>query len=505
MFPSRLRDAPPWVPLVALGSLALAWRLFLVKVYAGWEEGDFGYLGMTRGLLATRFAVLEMDETPLYFVLSALVLAVVGDARVATLCVSMGGGVLTCLLGFALARRLFGEGPAWAVGLALVFQPELALFSATAMREPVYSALIFGALLLLFNGRVVGAGSLLATTLLVRFDTLVANVPTFLYHAMTGKSRVSNSLKLFWIVFAVAGAWALYCQEYHGTWKFWAGAVGKNVASAEGQELGTAVDQVKLSLGVVGALLTDTLPQMVGWPLLVGAAWHGWKCGRGQLRRPEPTVSFLVGTNLAAWLGLGAISRYEPSHNLYWKWMLLLCALLCVTGVRGLHLLAREVGKRWPRGALAGMVVAALWTAVAMGRETWDQVDRSQRLIRPYVELADWVDAHVPRSRTLLFDYIPLMWMERNPLERPVILWEGVDSPPGDAAAFGEFLKQRKIAYVLWLKEEWTGAPKKAPFLALPGVHPLGPVVLTAERTELEAGFIWYRVDPLSGSPATSP
>lgn len=124
--------------LVVSSVLAAAlWRLWLMPRYWGWEESDYGNLMMTRGVLESGFTDYDMNHLPMYYALSAGVMALVGDAIAATHAVSLLAGVLTVALGVALADRLVGRGVAWAVGAVLIVQPELALYSASALREPV--------------------------------------------------------------------------------------------------------------------------------------------------------------------------------------------------------------------------------------------------------------------------------------------------------------------------------------------------------------------------------
>ncbi|MCK6526196.1 hypothetical protein L6R50_01085 [Myxococcota bacterium] len=493
--PATARRLPPWALPAGLGALALAWRLVLSRVYAGWEEGDFGYLAITRGVLQSRFTFWEMDETPLYFVLSAAVMGAVGDARLATMVVSLAAGTAAVVLGFLLARRVYGTGVALAAGLALCFQPELSLYSTTAMREPLYAALVLGAWLLLVDERFVRSALLLAASLLVRFDTLAANVPVAVWHAFRSRRRIRPAATLIAVVALAALAWSVTCRVQHGTFAFWGGAVGKNLASAEGAELGL-VERLRLGLAVDLALLLRVLPARVGWPLLGGAAWLGIAAARGRVRGAEAALALATWSNVGIWLGLGFVSRYDPGHNLYWKWALLPAALVCLTGARGLEMALRDLPWRAPRVRTAALAAAVVLTAAPFGLETRAQVQRSRETIAPLVDVGRWIEAEVPEETPMVLDGIPRMWLERRSNARPMTSW--IEVAPGRLGPeeLGAVLARRRVAYVLWYAESWTHAPVVAPYLSAAAPHPAGEVVLTPIREDSRAGFILYRVDP---------
>ena len=73
-------------------------------------------------------------------------MGVVGYAVIATRIVAWVGGVAVVVLAGLIADRLFGARVAAVVGLVLAFQPELALYSASALREPCYAAFVMAAL-----------------------------------------------------------------------------------------------------------------------------------------------------------------------------------------------------------------------------------------------------------------------------------------------------------------------------------------------------------------------
>ena len=66
------------------------------------------------------------------------------------------------------------------------------------------------------------------------------------------------------------------------------------------------------------------------------------------------------------------------------------------------------------------------------------------------------------------------------------------------------WLKSQNVSYVLWFQEEWTQAPRIAPYLASPVVHDLGVVRLVPLQQESGYGWVFYRVDSID-SPEGSP
>ena len=80
------RIQPARIALIA-GAVALAYRVFLSRVYWGQEEGDYGNLGLILGTVESGFSYVETEHMPMYTWLSAAVCAVVGDAHLAGLLV----------------------------------------------------------------------------------------------------------------------------------------------------------------------------------------------------------------------------------------------------------------------------------------------------------------------------------------------------------------------------------------------------------------------------------
>jgi len=145
-------------------------------------------------------------------------------------------------------------------------------------------------------------------------------------------------------------------------------------------------------------------------------------------------------------------------------------------------------------------VAAIAQGAVAFSQETQRQVQVSEELYGAQLDLARWIEAEVPEEAVLLVDNIPGAWINRRAHGRSLWTWFDVlegeeDSWPREG--FGSWLDAEKIAYVLWFREEWTQAPRVAPWLGGDGEVLLGSVVLVPLEREDEYGWVFYRVDPL--------
>lgn len=482
---------------MVLGSsaAAAAWRLLLMGRYYGWEESDYGNLAMARGVLESGFRHYDMNHLPMYYGLSALVMALVGDAVLATRLVSLVSGVLTVGLGVWVADRILGRRVAWFAGCFLIFQPELALYSASSLREPVYAAALLGALVALSRERLAGASALAGVAFLTRMDALVAASPALVLHALGRRPRLGRLLRVLAPLAGAAAAWSLYCQEVHGTWQFWGHSVAINIETG-GAEGGTPLGQRLLSgARISAALFFLVLPTRIGllaWlGLLPGFAGLPW--ARHDMRR---TLGMLGLGLLGFWLGVAFIAQHEPGHNLYWKWLYAPAPFLLLVGVHGAWRTLDRL--RGPLGARTVAILAGLGLAqglYAMGSETRRQLDRSAELYKPQLELAQWIEAEVEPGVGLLVDNIPGCWIERRANERRLWAWFDVPVPPGDEAAFAGWLRRERIGYVLWFAEDWTEAPRVAPWLAGGEEVILDGLVLTPLREDRAYGWIFYRVE----------
>ncbi len=490
---------PPWLPVAAaLSVLGLAWRLWLMPRYFGWEESDYGNLAMARGVLDSGFTHYDMNHLPLYYGLSAVVLAIVGDTELATHLVSLVSGLATIVLVVLAAWRLAGREAAWVAGLLVVFQPELALYSASSLREPLYAALLLGAIVTLGRERLVAASVLSVLAFLVRFDALLIMGPVLVVHALGRQGRGLRLVKVLLPLAAGVILWSGYCHVEHGIWRFWEHSVTVNLETGLGEEAGGRLEWMVNGAHVALALGLRVLPGHLGvfLPLAALVALPGMlRAGHGFQR----SLALLLVLITGFWLAVGFTGQHDPGHNLYWKWLLPLVPIWGVAAGLGV---ARLRG--WlPPPAAWGIVLIGLGAAwVQQLDETRRQLAVSELLYKPQLELARFVERELPEATPMILDNIPACWLGRRPHQRP--LWTWMDIPvPESREALGRWMKGEGIRYALWFREEWTQAPVVAPWLASGGRQRLGPVALEELDREDEYGWIWYRVEdwPPSGAP----
>lgn len=483
-------------------ALALPWRLFLQRRFFGWEESDYGNLAMIRGVLEGGFRHFDMNHMPGYYALGALALAVVGDPVVAARLVTLTGGLVAVGLAVALAARLWGPTVALLAGLILVVQPELALYSSSSLREPVYAAWLLALLAALSRERLALAGVFGALAFLVRMDGALAVAPVLAVHALGRGPRAPRLLAALLPLGIAVVAWATYTRVDHGTAMFWGHSVAVNVETGLGEEAVSRLDWLRNGVGVSLRLGAWLMPWRVGWGtwlgLLLTLATTPWR--RHGLHRSWALLTLLL---TGVWLGIGLVGQHSPDHNLYWKWLCPIVPSWVALGVAGMVRVLRTL----PRPV--AVVVGAVLLVQGLGAnlvETRRQVDRSVAWYKPQLELGRWFEAQVPADRPLLVDGIPAVWIDRNPHERRLHSWFDVPTG-GDPQAFARWLADERIAWVLWFVEDWTQAPVVAPFLAAGGVWTSGPVTLTETAREDGYGWILFRVDPTPApdAPAALP
>jgi len=495
--------------LWALGLLAcFAWRLLQARRFAGWEESDYGNLAMIQGVLDGGFAHYDMNHMPGYYALGAAVLAVVGDAVLAGKVVSMTGGLAAWALAVSLSRRFFGGPVAVITGFLLIFQPEFALYTSSQLREPVYVAYLLACLTALINEKLGWAGIFAALAFTVRFDAMFVLPPLLLLGGRAAGPGLGwlRWAKLLLPLPAAILAWSAYCGMEHGTWAFWSHSVAVNVETGGAGE-GSGGAWLKGGLAVVLGLGGHLLPWRIGWAIWFGLGWTFLRSARGALHvatrrgrwmRPGPELLWpaMGALMLGFWLSVGFTGQHDPSHNLYWKWMLPLVPVLVPLGVAGLWAIAAAAGARWGRpltGAIVGIgVLQAMFSEI---NETERQVLRSQAWYRPQVELAQWIEAYIPEDQAMFLDNIPACYIRRRPQERTLISWYDVElGAPGDLSALAAALRAEGVRYVLWFREDWTQAPRVAPALAAGGELRAGGLRLIERSREDGYGWIFYQV-----------
>lgn len=476
-------------------ALAVLWRLVLMGRYYGWEESDYGNLAMARGVLESGFRHFDMNHLPMYYALSALVLAVVGDAVIATRAVALAGGALVVGCAVATADRLIGRRGAILLGLWMVFQPELALYSATSLREPAYGGAVMLALWALTQDRLLLSGFCVAVAFLTRMDALVALSPVLALHALGAAPRGKRLAQaLTPLVGAVLG-WSAYCGVVYDSWAFWSHSVNVNIETGGAAGAARDLGWVMSGLRVSATLLFGVMPAHAGALALIGAI-----LGMASLpwlrHDPRRTLGFAAIGLTGFWLGIAFLAQHEPGHNLYWKWMYPVLPPLLMVGCGALWTavdrLSRVLGYFGARALLALGVAQAAW---AMGVETERQIGLSSTLYRPQLELAQRIEAEAQPGDAMLVDNIPGCYINRRPHALTLHTWMDVETPAGDAAAFVAWVRREKLRWVLWFREDWTRAPAVAPWLADGQEHHLGGVRFRPIGEEPEYGWILYAVE----------
>jgi 4-amino-4-deoxy-L-arabinose transferase-like glycosyltransferase len=480
-----------WLPVCVAMCVGLAYRLWLMSTYAGWEESDYGNLAMVRGVLDGGFVHFDMNHMPGYYGLAAIVLAFVGDTVVAARATSLLGGIIALGLSVHLARRLGGVKAAWLAALVLIVQPEFALYAASSLREPVYAAFVLGALAALLSEHLVLAGSLAGLAFFVRMDGALVLAPVLILHTWRGHpKRLLRTLSP--LVCAIV-FWAVYCRMEHGTFAFWGHSVQVNLETGLGAEATSTIEWWQAGAHVVTVLGGWLLPWRIGWGIWLGCFVFAF----GVLRRssgPQQTLAVAALSSVGVWLGMGLVGQHSPTHNLYWKWLCPVVPMLVPVGVVGLLTIADRLSKHL--GSLGAKVligVVILQGLLSNAQETQRQLLLSESLYRPQLELAQWIESEIPDDVPLLLDNIPACWIRRQATNRKMISW--FDVPTNDALGFSRWVEREKIGLILWFRESWTQAPVVAPFLSAGGEWRGGGVTLIEVDREDDYGWILFRVE----------
>lgn len=483
------------------GILAAAclYRLALMTQYYGWEESDYGNLAMAKGVLDSGFTHYDMRHLPLYYALSAALMGLTGDAVIGTHGVALLSGLGVIYLTYHILKGLFDEKVALLAAALLICQPEVALYSATALREPLYTLCWLGALALALKDKAALSALVMGAAFLTRFDALLSGMPLMVLIPLMRPGpwarRLTAAGKALLTSMAVVGAWSVYCGLVHGDYLFFRSTLQVNVATGGAQEIRTAADFITQGAETSLALLFQILPRKIGWPLTLGALLGVIILLRRSLRQ-RSVLAFLMAfaLNTGFWLSVAFFAQHEPNHNLYWKWMYVLVPFWAGLGSYTIVYYVRRLPRPW--AALLGASAISL-TLLAYGKETQAQLQMSVDLYKPQLELAQWIEAEVPESQALLLDNIPACYLGRREHSYKLHSWFDMTLPPGDRAAFGEYLIGEDIHYVLWFAEEWTQAPHFAPFLEAGAPLDLGGLHLEPMVVDRRYGFIFYRVDGL--------
>lgn len=499
--------------------LGLIWRLVLVRVYFGHEEEDWGNLQMARGVLDSGFRWIELEHMPGYLWMVAAVTAVVDDVELASRLVAVGMGTVTVALVAWIGARWYGPLVGWLAGLLVAFQPEAALYSATALRESSFTALLLLGVLLCGGRRFVLGGLVLAAGFLIRFNVAFSILPALviaaLWMAKKDPIRGLRGPRGAWIAAALVSAttlaWAVFYKQHPegGTWAFWGGVMSRNTGSAVGDL--TTQEHLMAVVHAVGGLLFRVFPSHVGpaallcAPLGVLAAWRALRsCADSPDREAVLRRAWLALCGLGTFgllMTTALFSTYEWFHNLYWKWITPLVSFLALLGVEGARQLLAwlPAPARRLRGALALVLMGTTLTVFAF--QTRHQVQTSARMYGAQVLLARWIeDAWVP-DVGVLGDGIPAWYLHREPTDIVTVPWTDDAVPSGDPEALGRWLNENRMGVVIHFRDAWFEATTKAPFLGRPETVDLGVVVLKPVAWSWEYGMLAYAVEQAHDVP----
>jgi hypothetical protein len=481
-----------------IGGVAFLWRLRLTSIYFGSEEEDYGNLGLILGTLQSGFRYVETEHMPLFTALAAAVTGIVKDAEVGGEIVALISGTAVVLLTLRIGWSWLSPAAGVIAALLLIGQPELSLYSATPLRITTYVAFVLLAVWAIGERRQALAAAALALGFLTRFDLAFSLLPAVLVWT-AWKGQGSRAKR--WAPAAVATltvvAWAAWYHAELGTWRFWGGVAERNEAT-------------ELNPGTLLAFATHIIPDHLGRVAALASLAGATLMLRGRALDPEKARWLLLGGSSVVGLLCGTVllSSYDWNHNLYWKWMSTSLPFLALgaghaatTGYRFLR--ARGGVARW---AAIGLTLAALVeTGASQVIETRDQLARTDLWYGTQVRLVRWIEAEFPDDVGVLADLIPATYLSRKDSPRRIHLWRQSELPPGDEAAFAEFVRAERISLVFWFREEWVGATERAPWLADPEPKVIGGVRLLPIAAEDGYGFVaWQVIEP--GLPdASSP
>jgi hypothetical protein len=475
------------------------YRAWLATSYYGWEEGDYGNLMMVREVLDSGFTWFRTSHMPGWYAMGAALRAVLPFPRLAPLLVTGGFSVLTVGVAALLCRRLAGSAAAWLAGLWLAFQPEMALYGASTLRSPVYTSLSFLGLALLLSGARDRGFAAVALGFLTRMEGFFAFYAPALWAWSRDLGRGARALlPPIAILGGVVLGWQAYISLVHGEGLFVLGPLGVNLDDvAEASPEGTFELAVWMREGAAAAWTQATwlLPRSIGWAWLLLAGVGAVSALRGRAAPGSRSVVAFGAGATGLWLGEGFLSHHDPNHNLYWVWMMPILPFFAVLGGLGWAAVARRIART--RGAAPVAWAAVLLSAVPVfAHETAYQHRRSAAWYRPQLDLARWMEDELPADTGVLASSIPEVWLKRIDSPLRVHSWWLL---PGaldgsDRDAFGRYLDEQRIDYVLWFSEEWTDSQRIAPWLRDGEPVYAGPVALSPVDREDGYGWILYVV-----------
>ena len=444
--------------IVAILFFGIFWRLWLTQLFWGWEESDYGNLQMVRGVFESHFTSYDMNHMPGYYAIAALLLFVFSDTVWAAIGCSFVSGCMAFLLSILIQQKMAGRLPAIFLGVALLIQPEFSLYSASSLREPLYTVYLLGMLWALIHDRFLGASIFAALSFTVRFEAPVALFPLLIYLLFRKEKRMPIVYVLPMILTIILWMW--YCHETFGHVRFWQHAGAVNIETGLGDEAQDTSMWMWNGLRISTDLFFGLLPNRLGWGIFVGL------CLSPFVLSSSPNVRILqyLGYGLlAVWLSIAYIAQHEPQHNLYWKWLYPVIPFLMAIGVLTLWKLIEKGNIRWIWG------IVLLQALIGHGLESKRQIDRSKQLYLPQVQIANMLEQEYPNGH-LILDNIPACWLGRKSHDMKLTSW--FDVPTKNAEEFAHWISVHQVDAVLWFAEDWTQAPKVAPFLSEGGTWP---------------------------------
>ena len=474
-------------------AMALVLRLWLCFSYYGWEESDYGNLAMVHGVWQSGFTDFDMNHMPGYYFLSAVVYSVIRDSVIASKLVSFVGGAVSLLLASLIVKKIYNIR-ASVLFLALVLiEPELTLYSASSLREPVYTAFLLLALWGILHKRswlFMLAG---ACAFLVRFEA-----PLFL--GLIGWVYVPKVKDKWLFVFsmvAVVFGWSLYCYLHFDTWTFWSHAASVNVQTGQGGSEDSVGLWLQQGCSVVWGLCTTMMPSRMGWVVLLLALYAGVPILRNKQWNSDVLLVWVwMILMLGVWLGIAAVAQHEVGHNLYWKWFYPLVPYIAMAGVGELWKLILFLQQRYLRIIFIATVLLYTWYTQYI--ELHRQFVLSKKILGPQVELAKWMESNIPESEPMIVDNIPACWLRRK--ENSYTLYSWFDLPKfSTPQEMYDWTEVHQVRWILFFQEEWTQAPLKAPFLQPQGKKIMadGAQFVLVDQ-EAQYGWAWYHTEPFS-------
>ena len=451
--------------------LGILWRLLLIQNFWGWEESDYGNLQMVRGVFDSGFRSYDMNHMPGYYAVAALFLFLFSDTVWAAIGATFLAGCLAFAISILYMQKVAGRIPALILGILLFFQPEFSLYSASALREPLYTAYLIGMLYYLVQNQWLPASILAALSFTVRFEAPVALFPLLIYLLR----RKEQNMSILYMVPMISTIllWMWYCHEVFGHVRFWEHAGSVNIETGLGEEAPSFYLWLKNGLLVSLELFFILLPHRLGWGIFGGLCFSPFILSSTQNTKVLQCIGYGL---LLVWLAIACIAQHEPQHNLYWKWLYPLIPFLTAIGVLSLWKILEKGNYRY---FWIPILMQAIFSHVV---ETNRQIERSKELYKPQVELANTLERQYPTGH-LILDNIPSCWLGRR--SHDMILTSWFDVPTTTEIEFANWISTNDVDAVLWFAEEWTQAPKVAPFLQNGGNWKMNTSKIPSSEVEL--------------------